>query len=163
MTKRLHKVKLWSNKKPLLFKLEAKFEEKKTCFPHLTTDLEDMKEITAFSLVGETRHSAGQNKEEFLEMFSGDEDAKRLYDIWDKWHLNNIVAGTEAQMEVVKAANIGNKNWYDNACIELARIGLYEDRGYPFGKHWLCRVLPEGLETEVKDLMNRLEQRYKNA
>jgi len=79
----------------------------------------------------------------------------KILDIWDKWHLNDLHAGTKAQtaiIEKVKAKQGGRQIDYDWCCGMLRQYNMYEDRGYKYGHGWLCEVLPQ----EVIKLINEL-------
>lgn len=54
-------------------------------------------------------------------------------EIWDKWHLNDMRAGSPAQMRYLEEHPIEVKypeNHYDKACEVLAAAGLHPDPGY---------------------------------
>jgi hypothetical protein len=77
----------------------------------------------------------------------------RLLDLWDAWHLNDVVAGTETQLLAVAIwkASKAERYDYDKACKALKEADLYEDRGYKYGNAWLYRPLPsEVIEETLK-------------
>lgn len=73
------------------------------------------------------------------------EDAKKLCDVWDRWHLNDMRAGTKKQEDAIRelrrTRHIGYK--YEEACEYLDEIGLLVDEGYKFGSSWLTEEVPQ--------------------
>lgn len=75
----------------------------------------------------------------------------RLLEIWDRWHLNDMQAGTPAQMEFVRKwlkenfpnGYTGGESLYDQQCDALRAAGLYEDGGYKYGTAWLREDVPD--------------------
>lgn len=73
--------------------------------------------------------------------------------LWERWHLNDMVAGSPAQEEFLRANPVTYKypeNHYDKACEALAAAGLQPDpnhihngKPYRYGSAWLCEELPE--------------------
>lgn len=82
------------------------------------------------------------------------EEVALLGVIWERWHLNDMRAGSPAQEEhlrVLKArgekppAGVSHYEW---ACRKLALQGLHPDRdwtdgGYRYGSRWLCESVPD--------------------
>lgn len=85
------------------------------------------------------RFAAGWNKEKWLD----------LLDIWKRWHLNDMKAGSPAQEEYLRAHPVVAKypeSHYEKACKALADAGLNPDAdGYAYGSAWKSEPLP----TEV--------------
>lgn len=85
---------------------------------------------------------------------------ERLCAIWAEWHLNDLTAGTVAQMEAISVAKaageIQTTDWYGSACLALEARGLLVDRGYRFGTKWLTRRLPQDVQREVVALCEAL-------
>ena len=133
----------------------------------MTTDLEPApKHYTTLSISGEgklphTRDCAycGQIQDTIREELSRGMklaiDRKkllRILEIWDKWQLNDVTAGTEKQEKALKEHYAKNKRRcsYEDACALLKRKDLYDERGYTYGTSWLLNVLPEEIKREVK-------------
>lgn len=99
--------------------------------------------------------SGGQNLDEIQKLFPDNKELKRLIDIWRKYHLNDLHAGTKKQSEALekwkKEKQIKSYD-YDLAVAHLKSIGLYEDKGYKYGNGWLYQPLPESVITEIKEL-----------
>ena len=92
-----------------------------------------------------------------------------LYDLWKRWHLNGLHAGTPEQEEAVaewRAA--GNRYDYTAACDMLKERGLYEvtftgktvgriyvNEPYRYGHAWVVEDLPESVVEEVMALCRK--------
>ena len=82
------------------------------------------------------------------------------YDLWKKYHLNDMHAGTPAQEAAIKEWEAAGHNYdYKKACAYLESIGLYEvpietahfsnpnskhenDKTYKYGHGWLKEEIP---------------------
>lgn len=76
--------------------------------------------------------------------------------VWDKWHLNDMKAGTpaqEAHIEKVRDQLPGYpKSLYEWACEELDKVGLLTDNGYKYGSGWLKVEVPAEVIEFLKGL-----------
>lgn len=111
-----------------------------------------------FSISGDMGHSGGQIQDNIK---PANEEQKRLLEIWDKWHLNDLHAGTEKQENALREWRKKHKKegWaYDEEVKYLKSIKLYTDKGYKYGTSWLKRELPHELETELKSLLNKIRR-----
>jgi hypothetical protein len=61
--------------------------------------------------------------------------------VWDRWHLNDMRAGTPKQEEYIRD-NI-SKYDYVAVCSALKEAGLLVDDGYKYGSKWLKEEVPE--------------------
>jgi len=77
---------------------------------------------------------------------------RRIEEIWNKYHLNDMKAGTKLQTEAIEHWREQNKYDYTQACEYLKSIGLYEDRGYKYGHGWLYMPIPENILEELKTI-----------
>lgn len=77
-----------------------------------------------------------------------------LAEIWERWHLNDMRAGTPAQEEALREVkdSFDRLNWYDNACAYLENKGLLVDNGYRYGSKWLTEELPADVIEYVQSL-----------
>lgn len=82
-------------------------------------------------------------------------DLARLADIRDRWNLNGMHAGTRRQEEFLSACP--NRHDYASASAFLSSVGLLVDRGYRYGSEWLVEPLPDGLEAEISQIIERLQ------
>lgn len=75
----------------------------------------------------------------------------RLAQAWDRWHLNDMRAGTAEQMDFLRQFPKGTHNathpgnWYGWACERLKEAGLHTDNGYRFGSAWLREDVPQSV------------------
>lgn len=102
-------------------------------------------------------------------------EQKRLVEIWNMYHLNDMKAGTVKQEEFLQRCEKDNhiKIEYGEAIrlleqVELLTVPHPDKPGkfYTYGDEWLKRELPEGLETELHEVCNRillLEQEAKTG
>ena len=71
-----------------------------------------------------------------------------ILDLWRKYHLNDMHAGTEEQEDAVKAwrAEHGGRYDYEQEREHLKSVGLYEVEldgvPYRYGTRWLYREIP---------------------
>lgn len=91
-----------------------------------------------------------------------------FFNLWDRWHLNNMRAGTreqEAEIEKHKAEYTGNDH-YTWACDLLKKAGLYvvdasnyitaagvhASKEYKYGSQWLREELPQDVINFMQSL-----------
>lgn len=72
---------------------------------------------------------------------------RRFFAIWQEWHLNDMQAGSPAQMAYLKANPVTAvylENYYEKASEALAAAGLNPDpeTGYKYGSAWLAVEVP---------------------
>ena len=139
--------------------------EKKPCAPGLTIDLEPVPggTYTELSITGDVYEKSGhrwrevaggQIHEELLERFGDDPYVARLVEIWKRWHLNGLRAGTRAQADFLREHPVNAvypASHYDLALEALTAAGLNPDRDYKYGKAWLVELLPDELVAELTD------------
>ncbi len=71
------------------------------------------------------------------------DSVNELHDIWERWHLNDMNAGTAKQMEFIRAKKAeGWKYNYDQAKEALIDAGIYNDDGKKYGHSWYFEALP---------------------
>jgi hypothetical protein len=80
----------------------------------------------------------------------------RLAVVWDRWHLNDMRAGTPAQMQWLREREheypgypIDHYTWAKEG---LAAAGLQPDNGYSYGSAWLHEEVPDDVLTWLRDL-----------
>lgn len=104
--------------------------------------------------------SGGQNLDEIKEYLKGNKDYERIYNMWQKHHLNDMHAGTEKQEEALNKKFGGvNANKYDEQVAYLKSINLYEDNGYRFGSGWLKRDIPQDDLKEIVGIIRNSNYR----
>jgi len=85
---------------------------------------------------------------------------RQLVELWEKYHLNDLKAGTKRQEEKVKEYfNKGLLEEYDYGKVAelLKKDGLYEDNGYRYGSAWL--TMPVSKE-EVENIIKFMEDNF---
>ncbi len=105
------------------------------------------------SIMGDYHGCSGQISGELRELIDDKpdilkfsvEDAIKLCDMWDRWHLNDMRAGTPKQEEAIRELRrTQHKGYrYDEACDYLREIGLLVDDGYKYGTSWLTEEVPQ--------------------
>ena len=104
--------------------------------------------------------SGGQNLDEIKEYLKGNKDYEKIYNMWQKHHLNDMHAGTEKQEEALNKKFGGvNPNKYDEQVAYLKSINLYEDNGYRFGSGWLKRDIPQDDLKEITKIIRNSNYR----
>jgi hypothetical protein len=128
---------------------------------HRTTDLQNITDYLELSICGHvwdlSRYdydTCGQCIDTIRECFPKNKRVQRICDIWEKWHLNDLNAGTDRQTEAIEGWKArGNKYEYTAVCDYLKEINLYADRGYRYGNEWLVRPLPQSVIDEILVLL----------
>lgn len=103
---------------------------------------------------GETDiYSGGQNLDQLVELVPTAK-MRRIHEVWQRWHLNAMKAGTPAQeafLRLRKADFPGYPtSYYDWAKDVLRSHGLQPDNGYSYGSAWLTEELPADIIAEVR-------------
>lgn len=95
---------------------------------------------------------AGQCLDELIkfESLKSNDIFVKLYNIWERWHLNDLHAGLKVQEDFIK----DNLKEYDytRACRLLKDANLYEINGYKYGHGWLVEELPSEVVEFIKGL-----------
>lgn len=119
------------------------------CIYRFQIHIELTKENKVLSLSGKYRHSAGQIQDYLtsseLRLSEGYDqgDLLKIKEIWERWHLNDMRAGTPSQEEFVRSWKLENTYDYDRACKALDEVGLLFDDGYKYGSGWLKEEVPD--------------------
>ena len=90
---------------------------------------------------------------------------RKFFAVWERWHLNDLTAGSPAQEEFLRThaaewetykANAGSiPSHYTWACKVLATAGLHPDpghNGYRYGSAWLKEEVPEDVLAWLRAL-----------
>ena len=127
----------------------------------VTIDIElkyDYKNRPCFSAdasVWNTRHTdivmGGQCLDELLPFFKNNPKFLQIHELWKKYHLNNMHAGTPEQESALKEWHVrtNQKPDFSEDCEYLMTIGLYEvkdpetDGNYTYGSRWLYWDIPK--------------------
>lgn len=102
-------------------------------------------------------HEGGQCVDRVAAYFPKDMKAQRMVEIWKRWHLNDMRAGSAIQEQWLRNNPIPAeeyaypKSHYDVASEKLAAAGLNPDPdGYRYGHAWKCEELPAEVIAEIQ-------------
>lgn len=70
------------------------------------------------------------------------ETLDQLKQVWDRWHLNDMRAGTPAQEDYLRE-NYKERYDYTKASELLREAGLNPDNGHKYGSAWLFEEVPD--------------------
>lgn len=93
--------------------------------------------------------SCGQSQETALELKIIPQE---LFDVWERWHLNDMCPGTPQQEEIVREARRTGRVSYEDAVKLLESHGLLIDNGYRYGTAWLSEELPSEVVQYLESL-----------
>lgn len=94
---------------------------------------------------------------DFVEFADGWNKAtvSKFFELWDRWHLNDLQAGSPAQQEAIRNSGLS----YQEAVEKLEALGLNPDpnylhnnKPYRYGSAWLMEEVPQ----EVIDFLDKL-------
>ena len=103
--------------------------------------------------------AGGQMVNELVKYFPHDTRLKRMVEIWERWHLNDMKAGTPAQEFAIAdwLKHNGNEYEYTAACDYLQSVGLYTvpdprdyTKTYRYGHAWLKEEIPENVKATIR-------------
>lgn len=101
-------------------------------------------------------YSFGQNIDMIKDLFPDDELVSRIHNVWEKWHLNDMQAGSPAQREYLSKFNYQGSDHYNWAKEVLKEAGLdpdpnyiYNGEPYRYGSAWLTEEIPQEIEEEI--------------
>jgi hypothetical protein len=104
--------------------------------------------------------SGGQNHSVIKKIFKGDKDIERLVEIWEKYHLNDLQAGSKRQNKIIEEwLEKGNKFSHEEVGKVLREAGVHFDNGYTYGSQWLYQPIPDSVIVELKNIISRLNKR----
>ncbi len=78
----------------------------------------------------------------------------RFREVWERWHLNDMRAGSPAQESFIRTWKVSNSYSYERACAALKAANLYDDNGYTYGSAWKTEEIP----AEVADFLSLLPE-----
>lgn len=85
---------------------------------------------------------------------------KEFFDIWGRWHLNDMRAGSPDQEEFLRNNPINDAlDHYTKACKALADAGLNPDPNYgnyKYGSQWLKEPVPDEILQKLMNLPTNL-------
>lgn len=131
----------------------------RNCKAYVTWEMTD----GCFSMCGEIWNhlgtdvfEAGQIVDRIAAQFPHDAKLQRMLAIWQRWHLNDMKAGSPKQEAWLKANPIDPaeyaypKSHYKVVAAKLAAAGLNPDAdGYKYGSAWKCEEIPADVLAEI--------------
>ena len=101
--------------------------------------------------------ACGQMVDEVAKLFPNDSKLQRMCAIWERWHLNDMKAGSKVQEDYLRAHPIPPEDYaypkshHTVACQVLADAGLNPDPdGYSYGHAWKTEDLPAEVIAEIQ-------------
>lgn len=111
---------------------------------------------TIWNALGTDCYQGGQCVDSIAEYFPDDSKLARMVRIWERWHLNDMKAGSPAQMAWLESHP--EIKGYDEKTAALAAAGLNPDPGYmhngkpyKYGTAWLKETIPAEIIQEIRD------------
>lgn len=108
---------------------------------------------------------AGQCQDTIKALFPDRAEVQELIAIWDRWHLNDVRAGSPAQSEWLRqnaelVSKFDRMKHYELSCEALAEAGLNPDpnylvdgKPYQYGHRWLKEEIPAEVIARVRHFM----------
>jgi hypothetical protein len=84
---------------------------------------------------------------------------RRVFMVWDRWHMNDCRAGSPRQMDWLREhpITVYPDSHYEEASRRLAAVGLNPDprflrdgNPYLYGRAWLYETVPGGILNEIR-------------
>lgn len=91
----------------------------------------------------------GQNLDEIKKLIPNNETFNFIFDMWTKYHLNDLNVGTIKQTEALKDF----KGDYTERCNYLQSLDLLIDDGYKYDSAWLFREIPKNDLDKIIELL----------
>lgn len=135
-----------------------------TCAPHQSIDLKPITRVFEVSFTGEIKgreygSCCGQCHGEIEKLWGDVPIIKELVELWKRWHLNTMKAGTRLQENFIRRWKTNHPDWrydYSKACELLEQNYIYEDRDYKYGHAWLTEIIPQEVLTQLRELMDSI-------
>ena len=131
----------------------------------------ELKENNCFSCCGDLIQKndwvfGGQCLTDLTPLLLGNHLFEVLFDLWKKYHLNDMHAGTPKQEEALRKFRNANGDVYQDyqkECEYLESIGLLVDKeytklspdGYKYGTSWLKEEIPDEDLKLIKQLIEK--------
>lgn len=144
----------------VVYKRKISFVDEQGYRATIECEIRKTDEGLEFSACGDYNGSGGQCLDQIK---PSNEQQKKLIDLWHKYHLNGMHAGTEKQDAILEKykdelPEEKKKSYYDWACAILKKHKAYEDNGYEYGGGWLHRDLPENFQDDLDELLDEIEK-----
>jgi hypothetical protein len=146
--------------KHYLGKCDYNGDGRRNCAAYITWELRDGRFSMQTEIWQPDRKDClccGQCVDTVAALFPDDAKAQRMFAIWQRWHLNDMRAGSPVQEEWLRQNPIPEsecaypKSHYDVASAKLAAAGLNPDAdGYKYGHAWKTEELPADVIVEIE-------------
>lgn len=102
---------------------------------------------------GDCRGSCGQcvDNEKYWNPVDG-VDLAKFCAVWRRWHLNDLIPGTPAQMARLRQVRGETSEGYEADCKILEEWGQLVENGYKYGSAWLTEKVPEDVVEYLEAL-----------
>lgn len=151
-------------KKYYLGKCDYNQSGRKNCKAFITWELDEKGKGLVFSMCAEIwnpqetdLYCGGQCVDKVAAYFPNDEKAQRMVEVWKRWHLNDMKAGSSVQEQWLKDNPIDPaeyaypKSHYEVASEKLFEAGLNPDvDGYQYGHAWKFEQIPDEIIAEIQ-------------
>jgi len=144
------------------FTLELRFKDNAINYIDLQPVSKDKAiELSICGNIWNSKHTdcerAGQCIDTIAELFPARKDVRRIKEVWEQYHLNDMRAGTKKQVDAIEAWRTETNTTgyaYDEEKKYLESIDLLTDNGVIWGHQWLFMPIPTNIIDEIKDLFN---------
>ena len=95
----------------------------------------------------------GQCIDTIMELIPNNPKIKRIHDLWEQYHLNDMQADTKKQVEAIAAWRKETNTQgfaYTEESEYLKSINLFEDNGIKWGHQWLYMPIPAEILAEIE-------------
>ena len=107
-------------------------------------------------------YSGGQNLDTIKKFLPNNKLFNKIYNIWKKYHLNDMTAGSPKQVEYLKSIQKPeDAEFYTWECEQLEKVNLLHDKSYlyngkpyKYGTAWLTTEIPTKIKQEINNLIN---------
>ena len=131
---------------------------KKNCEVVIKIELIEKEEGLVLSIIGHiynhiktNSYAGGQCYDTISKFFPHNKKVQRIVEIWERYHLNDLRAGTPLQEKIIREwKEKGNKYDYTKVCEMLMEKGVYIDNNYKYGSKWLYEEIPQNIIEEIK-------------
>lgn len=144
-------------------KVDYNHSGRKNCKVTIEVELSDDGRLSICGSIWNPRetdiYSGGQNIDQIRDLLRGSPKVERIHAVWERWHLNDMRAGSPRQQAYLKTQTFPGypTSHYDWARGVLAAAGLQPDteylhngKPYSYGSAWLREELPADVIAEVQ-------------
>lgn len=134
-------------------KTNVKFKDNDNILYNVEIEIKHLNGYPEFSMSGEGNGSSGQNNDRIKPK---NPQQKRLLELWDKYHLNGMNAGTPKQTRLIEQMEQETTYSYEKACDYLNSFDRDENPITAFDLQEI-ESEREALEGQIRDVENEIE------